>query len=188
MTENAAIRGLLDGEGPVDEEFLEAFAALVCASLPDVRVAVRAALRVHGLAPPGFEIRTGAWRLDLDKAIIKAVSCGAFTTLALQALGEHSIPAAVVAVIAPFVVEVERVEVSAGDYWVYARLLDAANGQQLSAGELYERLPDDIKAEVPAREYLDILERLQAARLLRVGGQGVQLGDGRARRTRLMLS
>lgn len=176
------------GERPVDSEFVEAMCDGFGLSTVEARTVTRAVLRARNTVADGYEIRTGAWRLDLTAAAAKAVACGTVTTVVLRGLGAESIPATVLSIIAPLLFELDRIEVGADDLVVHAFLVEAARGETVHLGELYERLPNDVRDELSLREFAGIVERLRDARLLVVGPDGVELRAGEAnRRFRLHL-
>ena len=63
LTINAAIAG----EGAIDSKFVDALEVAFGVRGTEVRTVLRSALRATGTAAEGFEIRTGAWRLDLNR-------------------------------------------------------------------------------------------------------------------------
>jgi hypothetical protein len=189
VSAQARLHAALEGQGVVDAELLDAFSEVLRYPVEDVRLALIGAVRARGAPVSRLEIRTGAWRMDLETAVLKAVSCSIVTTLVLQGLGADSIPASVLSIVAPFLFELERVDVAADDVWVHARLLDAAQGDVVHLRELYERLQPDVRAELSERDFVAVVERLQAARLLVIGPAGVQIMNRpRGKGFRLLLS
>jgi hypothetical protein len=183
-TINAAITGV----GAIDSEFVDSLGTAFGLPSTEVRTVLRSALRGTGTAAEGYEIRTGAWRLDLNAAIAKAAACGTVTTLILRGLSTDSIPATVLSVIAPLLFELERVEVSAGDLVVHAQLTEALGDDVVHLTEMYERLPCDIRDELSVREFVDTVERLRESRLVIVGPNGLRLSaPGGTRRFALYL-
>jgi hypothetical protein len=183
------LNAALQGDGVVDAELLDAFSEVLRYPVEDVRLALAGALRARGTPASRLEIRTGAWRVDLETAVLKAVSCSIVTTLVLQGLGADSIPASVLSIVAPFLFELERVDVAADDVWVHARLLDAAQSEVVHLRELYQRLPPDVSAELSERDFVAVVERLQAARLLVIGPDGARIMPRpRGKGFRLLLS
>jgi hypothetical protein len=175
MNPPARVNAALQGEGTLDAELLDAFSEVLSYPAEDVRLALAGALRARGAQLSRLEVRTGAWRLDLETAVLKAVSCSIVTTLVLQGLGADSIPASVLSIVTPFLFELERVDVAADDVWVHARLFDAAQGDFVHLRELYQRLPPDVRAELSERDFLGVVERLQAARLIVIGPDGMRI-------------
>lgn len=174
-TTSSIISAAIAGEGTIDSEFVAALEAAFDLRSTEVRTVLRSAPRATGTTAEGFEIRTGAWRLDLSAAVAKAAACGTVTTLVLRGLGTDSIPATVLSIIAPLLFELERVEISAGDLVVHAHLTDAIGTDVVQLREMYERLPDDIRDELSVREFVDTVERLLESRLVLVGPNGVSL-------------
>jgi hypothetical protein len=177
VSAQARVNAALQGEGALDAELLDAFSGVLDQPVDEVRLALVGALRAQGIPISRLEIRTGAWRLDLETAVLKAVSCSIVTTLVLQGLGADSIPASVLSIVAPFLFELERVDVAAEDVWVHARLLDATQGDVVHLRELYERLPADVRAELSERDFVGVVDRLHAARLVVIGPDGVRILD-----------
>ena len=189
MNAQARVSAALLGEGIMDAELLDAFSEVLNYPSEDVQLALVGALRANGTSLPHLELSTGTWRLDLKTAALKAVSCSIVTTLILQGLGASSIPASVLSIVAPFLFELERVDVAADDVWVHARLLDAAAGDVVHLRELYERLPPDVRAELSERDFVGVVDRLRAARLLITSPDGVHLAPlPRGKGFRLLLS
>jgi hypothetical protein len=189
VTGESVVNAALRGEAPIDEGFVAAVGELLASSHEGVRIALRGALRARGAEATGFEVRTGAWRLDLETAALKAVSCAVVSTLVLEGLGADSIPATVLSIVAPFLFEVQRVEVAAADVWVHAHMLEAAAGEELGVKALYDRLPPDVQLELSIPEFIGVVERLRGARLVAVGRDGVEVYPrGRERGFRLLLS
>jgi hypothetical protein len=173
--EVAAVNAAIMGQAAIDSAFVEALSSLVGLPIPEVRSVLRASLRGVDSVIEGYEIRTGVWRLDLNAALAKAVACGTVTTLLLRGLGADTIPATVLSIIAPLLFELERVEVSADDLVVHAYLAEAVGADTVTLTEMYERLPDGVRAELPVREFAGIVEKLLASRLITVGPDGLEL-------------
>ena len=167
------LNAALCGESQVDSDLVQAIVDALGFPVTDVRIAMRGALRALNAPVTPLEMRTDTWRIDLEGATIKAVSCATVTTLILNCMGAPSIPATVLSIVAPFLFEIERIEISADDVWVHGRLLEAASGDAVHLPELYERLPGDVRDELTVRDFIAIIERLQHARLLSVGPDGV---------------
>lgn len=111
-----------------------------------------------------FEVRTGEWTLDLPAATARAAVNSAFLTALLTALGEQSLPAILLSMMVPFLFDVQRVEISASDRYVYAQMLEhAPDSGKITAW--YRRLPDHVRAELSELEFRDLLQRLEAAGL-----------------------
>jgi len=168
----AMVNAALRGESPVDSDLVLAIADVLGLPDTDVRIAMRSVFRAYNAQVSVLEMRTGTWCLDLEAATVKAVSCATVTSLILGCMGAQSIPVTVLSIVAPFLFEVERIEISAGDVWVHASLLDAASGDTVHLPELYERLPPDVRNELTIRDFIAVVERLQRASLLSLGPTG----------------
>ncbi len=188
MTAATVLNGALSGETTIDASLVSALAEVTGRPREDVELVVRAAARANSAAAPGFEMRTGAWRLDVSAGAVKAIACGAVCTLVMHALGETTIPISVLSIVAPFLFEVQRVEIQASDVYFHARLRDAAAGAVVPMNQLYATLPAHVQDELGLPEYVNLIERLRDARLIHVGLNGVDLGDGTRHGPRLLLS
>ena len=160
------INEALAGRGRLGSELIEAFSATFALPASEVSIILRATLRASDVQPPAFEVRTGTWELALEEGAVRSITCALLLILILQGIGADKIAVAVIAAVAPLLLDVERVEVSAGDVWVHARLLEAARLRSLNGRALYQALPGDVRAELPFREFLGLLERLERAGLV----------------------
>lgn len=97
------------------------------------------------------------------------------TAVVLQLMGADAVPPTVLALVAPFLFEIERVDIEVSDVVLRATLTEAAAGLPLHVDELYERLPDTGRAELSAIEFGKLLDRLIAARLATVNAGGIRL-------------
>ncbi len=122
--------------------------------------AARAAFSV-ALAPAGgFDLRIGDWELDLPRAAAQAAVSGSVVAGVMAATGGDGIVGAVLGVVLPFLVDLERVEFSPSDRRVYGVLLDIGPNVR-SVREWYAALPADVRAEITSLEFRDLLGRLQ---------------------------
>ncbi|MGW5635985.1 SEFIR domain-containing protein [Streptomyces sp. NPDC003832] len=173
----------------LDAAVLERLAALLDMDPLEVSVTVRSLVREHGGDVSAFEMRTDTWRIDLPAAVAKSVLVGVVATSVLRLLGADAVPVAVVAMVAPLVFEIRRVELRPSDAVIHARLGLVDDGDSHRLDDLYGMLPADVRAELSLMEFADVIERLLRARLAVVGPDGLRM---RARDTgrgfRLMLS
>jgi hypothetical protein len=122
-----------------------------------------------------FEVRVGLWRLDLPAAAARGLVSGAILTGALLAIGEASIPAAVLGVVVPALFDLERVTLAPSERYVYAVLLNApatAAGKAMPVEAWYAHLPARVQDEVTLLEFRDIVGALEDAGTLEVSDLG----------------
>jgi nucleoside phosphorylase len=179
-----------------DEDGLVSLDASMIATLADqldvdgreLAVTVRFLIGVHGKQGSAFEIRTNTWRVNLLPNVAKIVIVGAITAAALQHLGVEGVPAAVLSVVGPLLLAIERVDIDASDLVLHARLADVAAQGTRGIAELYRSLPPDAQAELTLSEFAEIVQRLHRAGLARWDASGVTLiSPGRRRGFKLLL-
>jgi hypothetical protein len=191
MSDHAAtIIATLAGEHPINDEFVDALIAVLGVPPAQARLAVRAAVRSVGETQTAFEMRTGQWRIDLNAAVAKAVACASVSTVALESLGQTSVTASVLSIVAPFLFEIDRIEISAEDVWLHARLVRDLGTTRQHIDDAYDALPADLRSELSMPQFVGLIERLEEARLASTTGDGIALspsGPG-SRGFRLYLS
>lgn len=139
-----------------------------------------------------FEVRAGSWRLDLPAAVARGLVSGAVLTGALSAMGQASIPSAVLGVVVPALFDLERVTLAPSEKYIYAVLLNApatTAGTDLSVEAWYAHLPARVQEEVTLLEFRDIIGILEDAGTVEVSDLGdvsVEVPSTR-RRVRLAL-
>ena len=106
-----------------------------------------------------FALRVGHWRIDMPKRLLQSTVATGALAAAIAAGGVSSVPVAVLAVVLPFLVDVERIELRGRDRIVLAHLRDAAvTGGNPEAA--YARLPPDLRGQLTLLEFADIWDRL----------------------------
>lgn len=176
------------GTQPIDESFVAAVGEIIGAPSETVQLALRAALRANEQPVPSLEMRTAGWKLDLNAAILKSVSTATLTTATLSVMGADSVPATVLSIIAPFLFEIDRIEVEAEDFWVHAHLVEVVDANDVTRmSDLYDRLPSEVREELTVREFAGVVERLQEARLLTLQNGGIQVRSS-SRKSQFWLS
>jgi hypothetical protein len=121
-----------------------------------------------------FELRVGDWVIDLKSALARALINGVTLTSALAAMHQASIPATVLSVIVPLLFDVQHVQVSPADKYVYAVLLDApASGETIEGW--YARLPARVRGEMTELEFRNTIGRLTEAGLVEGDDAGSML-------------
>ena len=71
---------------------------------------------------PALSMRLGPYKLDAPRAAVKAAVTAAALAIAIEGAGLDSVPVVVLACVVPFLVEIERVELTPGDELVVAAL------------------------------------------------------------------
>lgn len=109
-----------------------------------------------------FALRVGEWQIDMPQRLLQSATATAVLAAAIAADGLSSIPVAVLAVVLPFLLDIERVELRSRDRIVFARLrdVDLAGGDPESA---YGQLPEDLRLQLTVLEFADVWDRLVAA-------------------------
>jgi Arc/MetJ family transcription regulator len=110
-------------------------------------------------------MRAGQWQIDMSRSAFQTLVASALIVSAILAAGATSTAVIVLAAIAPFLVDVERVKISASDRMVLAALHTQLD-QPRERRELYDGLSADLRHEVTFLEFVDILERLDRAGMI----------------------
>jgi hypothetical protein len=111
-------------------------------------------------------LRLGNWRADMPTKILQSGVTAALMVGAIEAAGINSTPVVVLAAVVPFLVDVEHVEISQSDRMVFAALkTNLVTPQERRA--LWGSLPADLQHELTFLEFVDLLERLEQAGVIR---------------------
>jgi hypothetical protein len=150
-----------------EEELTALIGSATGLSDSQLRVAARAAedVIVAALGNGELHARPGGWVLRLHDAAIRASLATAVTAGVMAVAGFDQLPALVLPAVLPLLIDIERVELSPGDRYVLAelRLQPDVVGAEMTPRELYERLPDNLKADISVPDFLDLIQRLTAA-------------------------
>ncbi|MEU7980938.1 nucleotide-binding protein [Micromonospora sp. NPDC049081] len=148
----------------------------------DTRVWMRGLIEQdHPLA--AFEMRSGAWRVNLLPAVAVSAVTGLVGAAVLQLLDVGSLPGVLLGLAAGALLHVEQVEVAEADVVVHARLCAAAaSGDPQSVAALYAALPADVRDELTLTEFAAVALRLHEIGLVEWTGTGVNLRAANARR------
>jgi hypothetical protein len=124
-------------------------------------------------------MRIGPYRLDTQRAAIKAAVTAAVLAVAIEGTGLDSVPVVVLAAVVPFLIEIESTELAPGDELVVAALrIHAQPGG--SDHDWYRTLPPELRAQLTQIEFLNLLGRLRDAGIISTGPAGDNdLADGR---------
>ncbi len=114
------------------------------------------------LSGESFELRAGDWRIDVRKSVLQATIASALMIACINFLGEGSIPLEVLAIILPFLVDVDRIELSTSDRYVLAQL-QLHNLQPDTVKAWWKTLPKRLREEMNYLEFLDLIDRLHEA-------------------------
>jgi hypothetical protein len=113
-----------------------------------------------------LSLRLRNWRVDMPAKIFQSAVTAALMVGAIEAAGINSTAVVVLAAVVPFLVDVEHVEISQSDRMVFAALkADLATPQERRA--LWDSLPSDLQHELTFLEFVDLLERLAQAGMIR---------------------
>jgi hypothetical protein len=111
-----------------------------------------------------YALQIGSWRIDLPVRLAQSAASAAILTGAIAITGDASVPVAVLALVLPFLVDIDRVEVRTRDRIVLAHLQDEID--LTDPESTYRRLPEDLREQLTLLEFADTLDRLRAARLI----------------------
>jgi hypothetical protein len=111
-------------------------------------------------------LRLGNWRADMPAKILQSGVTAALMVGAIEAAGINSTPVVVLAAVVPFLVDVEHVEISQSDRMVFAALKANLVTPQ-ERRDLWDSLPADLQHELTFLEFVDLLERLERAGVIR---------------------
>lgn len=126
----------------------------------DMEIAVLA--QIAGEQPvDAFGLRVGHWRIDLPTRLAQTAIATSVLGGAIAVTGQASVSVAVLALILPFIVDVERVEVRTRDRIVRAHLSNPSLLDDPAAA--YAALPDELRAQLTLLELADVLDRLRDA-------------------------
>lgn len=145
-----------DRDDPVTEEIVDVVARLGAAQRPgdgtdDI-----------------YAFRVGKWRIELGDGAVRAGILTAIASGALIQRGVGEIGVAIATAILPTVLEIEKVEVDAGDRRLLVDLLlkPAVKEGFMTEDELYESLPADKRRIVNRYDFARFVERLREAGLV----------------------
>jgi hypothetical protein len=135
---------------------------------------------------PALGMRLGPYKMDASRAAVKAAVTTAVLALAIEGTGLDSIPVVVLASVLPFLVEIERVELTPGDELVLAALRATAppGGKD---HDWYRALPPVLRAQLTQLEFLDLVGRLRDAGAITTGPTGDNQLTGNSGRLQLRL-
>jgi len=166
----------------IDAAAVERLADALGLDARDVSLRVRGLIDVHQPQAP-FEMRSGAWRIELAPAVAKGIIAGLVGATILQLTDGVSIPFVVLGMVAGIVMNVEQVEVAEVDVVIHARLRQAVGGDdQRSLTDLYNELPPDARDELSFDEFAAIALRLHEVGMVNWTANGVRLRSAGARR------
>jgi hypothetical protein len=114
------------------------------------------------LAEDPFQLRVGGWRLDVRKSVVQATVASALMIGAINLAGGGNIPVEVLAIALPFLVDVERIELSTADKYVLGRMR-LRNLQPDAVKTWWKALPERLREEMTYLEFLDLIDRLREA-------------------------
>jgi hypothetical protein len=109
---------------------------------------------------PALSMRLGPYKMDTPRAAVQAAVTTAALVLAIEGAGLDSVPVVVLASVLPFLVDIERVELTPGDELVVAALRATAppGGDD---HDWYLALPPEVRAQLTQIEFLNLLGRLR---------------------------
>jgi hypothetical protein len=118
------------------------------------------------LSDEPLSLRIGNWRVDMSATVFRSGVTAALLVGAIEAAGINSTAVVVLAAVVPFLVDVDHVAVNPSDRMVLAALkTKLATPQERSA--LWDSLPIDLQHEITFLEFVDLLDRLERAGVIR---------------------
>jgi predicted nucleotide-binding protein len=145
----------------------------------EVSVRMRGLIDVHQPMAP-FEMRSGAWRVELVPAVAKGIVVNLVGAVVLQLTGAVNVPFVVLGMAAGLLMSVEQVDVAEADVVVHARLSQAVSeDEDRSLADLYQELPADARHELSFDEFAAIALRLHEVGMTRWSAKGVRLREAR---------
>jgi hypothetical protein len=169
---------------PIDD----AVTAITGAGLdPQTRERVtRLARFILAEADTDLQMRVGPYQLDTSRAAIKAAVTAAALAVAIEAAGLDGVPVVILAAVMPFLIEIDRVEISPADEFVVAALRLSAH-QGGDDRDWYLSLPAELRAQLTQLEFLDLLGRLRGAGVIKTEPSGANRLLGRHAKLRVQL-
>lgn len=177
---------MTDHAPPLDP--VTAMIATVAGDGPDQPTAERIARLARYLLAdePALNMRLGPYKMDTPRAAVKAAVTAAVLALAIEGAGLDSVPVVVLASVVPFIVEIERVELTPGDELAVAALRTTAppGGDDR---DWYLALPPELRAQLTQLEFLDLLGRLRDIGIVTTNSAGANQFAASPGRLRLRL-
>lgn len=143
-----------------------------------------------GPSAEGFDLALGNWTIDLHRAGVRAAVMSALLAGILAQTGLVPASIALLTAVVPSVLEIERIELRAGDrrLAIDLRLNDTVRNGGLTEDELYDALPDDARETVNRYDFANVVERLRQAGVASTDNEDrIMLQDPDARRPFLRL-
>jgi hypothetical protein len=107
----------------------------------------------------GLPLRIGHWRIDLTETAVRTSVLTALVSGVLIPNGFSEFAVGFTTAILPSVIEIERVELGAGDRRL---LVELRARQDLGTEEaLYDALPGDVKLQINRYDFADFIARLR---------------------------
>ena len=183
-----AARPAAPGLAAIDSELIADLAGFLTVDAGELTLTVRCLMDAHAVSSPAYAIRTGSWRIDVLPATAKAVLSAAVATTVMQHMALDGLPVAILGAVAALLFSIHRVEISAGELVLHARLVDAVTGSSRDLDALYQALPQDVRDELTSAELAGVVERFHHAGLARWDEEGITLiTAGSQRKVRLVV-
>jgi hypothetical protein len=130
--------------------------------------------RRDGFGDAQFEYSPRGWVVRLRTALLQSVVSAGLLAGALAMCGADQLPAAIAAAAIPLVFVIDRVSLSEGDRYILARLRSSPGvvGDHSGARKLYDKLPNDLAADIPYHDFLDFLEACQGVGAVKMHKDG----------------
>jgi hypothetical protein len=109
--------------------------------------------------------RPGGWVVKASSTLVKTALTTALLAVGLVSIGAAGIPLLVLPAVLPLIVDVDRVQLSAGEHHLLATLTLTDEARHGTAEVLYGRLPEALQEQVNEMAFRDFLEKCQRAGL-----------------------
>ncbi|MCB9317583.1 MAG: hypothetical protein H6569_15690 [Lewinellaceae bacterium] len=119
----------------------------------------------HGKREDKLAFFRGGWTINLKAGLAKTVLVGASLCGIFSQMQGIQIASTVLPTLLPFLFEINRVELSAKEEYILAKLLvkNSVKKHLHSADELYDKLPKDVRKMINRLDFIDFLEKLDMA-------------------------
>lgn len=144
----------------INQEVLESiFAPILGESLSATQTIfyTDATLDLLGESSADLSARTRGWKFHVSRSIAQSAVSGVVMAILLKTVTEAPVSLAVIPAILPYLVQVEKTELTIRDEELLLHLYEHVGNRKSTANELYNSLPQEIKDQV---NKLDLLEFL----------------------------
>ena len=134
-----------------------------------------------------FHFTPAGWEVRLSRSTARVLMTSAILAGLLAIVGADQLPTEVLAVAIPLLFDVEKVQLSRGERYLLARLVEVpgAVGATVQQNELYALLPEDVREQTSFIDFIEFLDACHKAGHADLNSEGGvllrELGQGRFR-------